>query len=329
MQTTPQRRTLLALCLATATLIGAHPVQAQDAFPSRPITIIVPFAPGGGNDTVSRLIAEPLSAELKQPVIAVNKLGAGGAIGTAQVAKGTPDGYTIVMVNGSNTTYPEVERLRAVQPAYELAQLEPLALLTNDPLFLAVRADAPYKTAVEFVKAAQAKPNSIDYASSGNLGPVHIAFELLGGAANTSFNQIQYKGVGPALIAVLGGEVGTIASNPAALSAHVTSGKLRPLAVMSDQRHSLAPEAPTLKELGWDVQYSLWTGLYATAGTPPAVIQKLRAAIKNAAASTKFIEGIRKAGYSYNYRDAPEFRKFVDEDAGRVNSLLRKIVKPD
>jgi tripartite-type tricarboxylate transporter receptor subunit TctC len=98
MQTTPQRRTLLALCLATATLIGAHPVQAQDAFPSRPITIIVPFAPGGGNDTVSRLIAEPLSAELKQPVIAVNKLGAGGAIGTAQVAKGTPDGYTIVMV---------------------------------------------------------------------------------------------------------------------------------------------------------------------------------------------------------------------------------------
>ena len=159
-------------------LLSFTPAQAQNRFPDKPINIIVPFAPGGGNDLVSRLISEPLGEILKQSVIVVNKAGAGGSIGTSYVAKAAPDGYNLVMANNSNVTYPDIEKLTAKKPSYEMSQLEPLAMLSNDPLFLVVRSDSPFKTAVELVKAAQAKPNSIDYASSGNLGPIHVQFEL-------------------------------------------------------------------------------------------------------------------------------------------------------
>jgi len=303
--------------------------QAQNRFPDKPINIIVPFAPGGGNDLVARLVTEPLGEILKQPVIVVNKTGAGGSIGTSYVAKVAPDGYNLVMANNSNVTYPDIEKLAARKPSYEMNQLEPLAMLSNDPIYWVVRSDSPFKTAAELVKAAQAKPNSIDYSSSGNLGPIHVAFELIGDAVKTSFNQIQYKGVGPGVLALLGGEVHTTIVNPATLSGQLSSGKIRVLAVTSDKRHTLVPDAPTLNELGIDVRYSLWNGLFVTAGTPSDVVQRLRVAIQEMSKSEKFITGMQKAGFQLDYRDAPDFKKYTTEDSGKVMKVLQKVVKPE
>jgi len=291
-------------------LLSFTPVQAQNRYPDKPINIIVPFAPGGGNDLVSRLISEPLGEIFKQSVIVVNKAGAGGSIGTSYVAKAAPDGYNLVMANNSNVTYPDIEKLTARKPSYEMSQLEPLAMLSNDPLFLVVRSDSPFKTAAELVKAAQAKPDSIDYASSGNLGPIHVQFELIGDAVKTSFNQIQYKGVGPGVLALLSGEVQTTTVNPGTLSGQLGSGKIRVLAVTGDKRHTLVPDAPTLNELGIDVRYSLWFGLFVTVGTPSDVVLRLRVAIQEVSKSEKFITGLQKAGFQLDYRDAPDFKKY-------------------
>ena len=310
-------------------LLSFTPVQAQNRYPDKPINIIVPFAPGGGNDLVSRLISEPLGEILKQSVIVVNKAGAGGSIGTSYVAKAAPDGYNLVMANNSNVTYPDIEKLTAKKPSYEMSQLEPLAMLSNDPLFLVVRSDSPFKTAAELVKAAQAKPNSIDYASSGNLGPIHVQFELIGDAVKASFNQIQYKGVGPGVLALLGGEVQTTTVNPGTLSGQLGSGKIRVLAVTGDKRHTLVPDAPTLNELGIDVRYSLWFGLFVTAGTPSDVVLRLRGAIQEVSKSEKFITGLQKAGFQLDYRDAPDFKKYYTEDSGKVMKVLQKVVKPE
>jgi tripartite-type tricarboxylate transporter receptor subunit TctC len=310
-------------------LLSFTPVQAQNRYPDKPINIIVPFAPGGGNDLVSRLISEPLGEILKQSVIVVNKAGAGGSIGTSYVAKAAPDGYNLVMANNSNVTYPDIEKLTARKPSYEMSQLEPLAMLSNDPLFLVVRSDSPFKTAAELVKAAQAKPDSIDYASSGNLGPIHVQFELIGDAVKTSFNQIQYKGVGPGVLALLSGEVQTTTVNPGTLSGQLGSGKIRVLAVTGDKRHTLVPDAPTLNELGIDVRYSLWFGLFVTAGTPSDVVLRLRVAIQEVSKSEKFITGLQKAGFQLDYRDAPDFKKYYTEDSGKVMKVLQKVVKPE
>ncbi|MEI7530299.1 MAG: tripartite tricarboxylate transporter substrate binding protein [Betaproteobacteria bacterium] len=303
---------------------------ADEKYPSKAINLIVPFAPGGGNDLVARLLSGPLSTEFNQPVVVINKLGAGGSIGTAEVAHANPDGYNLVLLNSANITYPESEKLAGRKPLYELSELEPLALLSNDPVFIVIRADLPYKNIGEFFKAAQAKPGSIDYSSSGNLGPIHIQYELLGSALNTSFTQIQYKGVGPSMLALLGGEVHTTAVNPATLSAQLGSGKVRVLAVTGEQRHPLVPDAPTFKELGMlESGYRLWTGIYAPAGTPPDVLKKLNVAIANAVKSTRFTNGMKQANLILDYREPVEFKKFVDDDSKKVLKVFGKLITPE
>ena len=303
---------------------------AQDKFPSKPINLIVPYAPGGSNDLVARLLSGPLSIELNQPVVVINKTGAGGAIGTTELANASPDGYNLVMLNSANITYPEAERLAGRKPLYELNQIEPLALLSNDPIFIIIRSDLPYKNMGEFFKAAQAKPGFFDYSSSGNLGPIHIQYELLGSALKTTFTQIQYKGVGPSVLALLSGEVHTTAVNPATLSAQLSSGKIRVLGVTGDQRHPLVPDAPSFKELGiLDSSYRLWTGLYTTAGIPPEVLKKLNLAIANAAKSPRFVNGMKQANLLLDFRESTDFKNFVDEDAKKVIKVFGKLIVPE
>jgi len=303
---------------------------AQDKFPSKPINLIVPYAPGGSNDLVARLLSGPLSVELNQPVVVINKTGAGGAIGTAELANANPDGYNLVMLNSANITYPEAERLAGRKPLYELNQIEPLALLSNDPIFIVIRSDLPYKNMGEFFKAAQAKPGFFDYSSSGNLGPIHIQYELLGSALKTTFTQIQYKGVGPSILALLSGEVHTTVVNPATLSAQLSSGKIRVLGVTGDQRHPLVPDAPSFKELGiLESSYRLWTGLYTTAGIPPEVLKKLNLAIANAAKSPRFVNGMKQANLLLDFRESTDFKNFVDEDAKKVIKVFGKLIVPE
>ena len=321
---------IIFIGLGIVSLIGiTPPSKAQDAFPNRPINIIVPFAPGGVNDLVARLMVESLSEQLKQPIIVLNKPGAGGAIGTAFVAKGPTDGYNILIINSGNVTYPDAERLAGHKPMYEMSQLEPIALLTNDPMYLVVRSDSPYKTLADLVKAAQLKPDSIDYSSSGNLTPINLGFEMFGDEIHTSFNQIQYKGSGLGVLALLGGEVQTSFLNPGTLSAQLASGKLRVLAASSEKRHSLVPEAPTFLESGYDFEYSIYTGLYVATGTPEHIVKKIRLAVQNAAKSEKLMAAMKLGNFQFDYRDGPDFKKYVDASSARVIKVLKKTIKPD
>lgn len=300
---------------------------AEDIFPSKPINLIVPFAPGGGNDLVARLLSGPLSDELNQPVVVINKAGAGGSIGTAAVANAIPDGYNLVLLNSANITYPEAEKLAGRKPLYELNQIEPIALLSNDPIFIVIRSDLPYKNMDEFFKAAQAKPGSFNYSSSGNLGPIHIQYELIGSALKTSFTQIQYKGVAPSVLALLSGEVHTTAVNPATLSAQLSNSKIRVLGVTGDQRHPLVPDAPSFKELGiLDASYKLWTGIYTTTGVPADVLKKLNVAIANAVKNPRFVNGMKQANLILDFRQSTAFKNFVDEDSKKVLKVFGKLI---
>src|SRR5256885_304795 len=268
--------TLLAALAARAAL-------AQDVFPSKPITMIVPLPPGGVADIVGRPLASVMQKSLKHPVVVVNRTGAGGAVGMAAVAKSAPDGYTILMGLSSISIFPVSDRINGKEPAYEMSDFAPIALVTADPTVLVVRADGPYKTLKEFVAAAKARPGKINYSSSGVYGTLHVAMEIFANAAGIKLFHIPYQGGGPAVTALLAGQVEASPQGPAAAIGHIRAGKMRALASWGTQRLKLLPDIPTFKELGYDAEFYIWTGIFVPAATPPAVIQKLRAAVKDAA----------------------------------------------
>ncbi|MDO9216907.1 MAG: tripartite tricarboxylate transporter substrate binding protein, partial [Lacisediminimonas sp.] len=212
-----------AACFTLALGLAA-PALAQDNWPSRPITMIVPFPPGGVADAVGRPVAQALSRELKQSVVVENKGGAGGAIGMGAVAKAAPDGYTMLMSLASMTTIPEADKLNNRPSLFQLAQLKPIARFTADPTVLVVRADAPWKNIDEFVKDVRSKPGKYSFASSGNYGTMHVPMEMLKANANLRILHVPYTGAGPALIALLGGQVEAVATGPASVLQHIKGG---------------------------------------------------------------------------------------------------------
>lgn len=207
---------LAAAAAAFATLAAA----AQD-YPSKPVTMIVPFPPGGVADTVARPVAEALARELKQPVVGENRVGAGGALGMGAAARAPADGYTVLMSLSSISILPEADRLLERKPAYTLAQFRPVARFTADPTVLVVRADAPWKSLADFVAAAKARPGAYNYGSSGNYGTMHVPMEMLKSEAGFRMVHIPYTGAGPAVLALLGGQVDAVASGPSTVAQHI------------------------------------------------------------------------------------------------------------
>jgi tripartite-type tricarboxylate transporter receptor subunit TctC len=313
-------------CLMLAVAGGAA---AQDQFPAGPVSIIVPNPPGGSSDINARILSEPLSAALKQPVVILNRPGLGGAIGAAQVAKAKPDGYTLLLALSSVVVAPEAERISGRKPLYELDQLEPVALLSSDPMVLLVRADSPWRSLADLVKAAKEKPGSINYSSSGNFGPIHLSVEMLAHQAGIKLVQVPFGGGGPSMLALLAGQVQMTTAAPAVAAAQISAGKLRPLAVSGAKRLTSLPDVPTYKEAGFDAEYYIWAGLYVPAGTPKPVIQTLRQSVQKAARSPQFITGMEKQGIILDYRDAPEFRQFAQEDGIRMARVVKAIGKVD
>jgi tripartite-type tricarboxylate transporter receptor subunit TctC len=305
-----------------------QPANAQD-YPSRPINLVVPFAPGGVNDSVARIISDPLGAELKQSIVVLNKGGVGGAIGTAEVAKGGPTGYNLLLANGGITIHPDAERISGRQPMYELSQVEPIALLSSDPMMILVRADSPYKTLADLIKAARDKPETVSYSSSGNFGPIFLSVELLAQAANVKFLHVPYKGGGPAVIGLLSGDVAMTTAGPNVAAPQIAAGKVRALAVSGTKRLTAFPEVPTYREAGFDAEYYIWTGIYGPSGMPPAVIQKLRGAIRDVARSERVATAMSRQGIMADYRDSADFKTYVEQDAARIIALLKKIGKID
>jgi tripartite-type tricarboxylate transporter receptor subunit TctC len=316
---------MLRRLVAIALLAAAPAAFAQDAYPSKPITMIVPFPPGGVADIVGRPLAVTMEKALKQSVVVVNRTGAGGAIGMAAVAKAPPDGYTILMGLSSISVFPVSDRVNGKTPAYELKDFAPIALVTADPTVLVVRTDSPYKTVKDFVDAAKANPGKINYSSAGVYSTLHVAMEIFAGAAGIKLFHIPYQGGGPAVTALLGGQVEALASGPAAAVGQIKAGKMRALASWSDKRLALLPDIPTFKELGYDAEFYIWSGVFAPAATPGPVLAKLRAAVREAANAPEFKAAMDKVSTPVSYLDAPEFQKYWDRDAARLKTVVERI----
>ncbi len=300
---------------------------AQDSYPSKPVTMVNPFPPGGVADIVGRPLAALMEKTLKQPVVMVNRPGAGGAVGMASVARAPADGYTILMGLSSISIFPVSDRINGKAPPYELKDFAPIALVTADPTVLVVRTDSPYRTLRDFVEAAKANPGKINYSSSGVYGTLHVAMEIFANAAGIKLFHVPYQGGGPAVTALLGGQVEALASGPAAAIGQIKGGKMRALASWSSERLKLLPEIPTFKELGYDAEFYIWTGVFVPAATPSLVVSRLREVVREAANSPEFKAAMEKVSTPVSYLDAPEFQKYWERDAARLKVALEKIGK--
>jgi tripartite-type tricarboxylate transporter receptor subunit TctC len=227
----------------------------------------------------------------------------------------------------SISIFPVSDRINGKEPPYEMREFAPIALVTADPTVLVVRADGPYKTLKDFVAAAKARPGKINYSSSGVYGTLHVAMEIFANAAGIQLFHVPYQGGGPAVTALLSGQVEASAQGPAAVIGHIKAGKMRALASWGTERLKLLPDIPTFKEQGYDAEFYIWSGVFAPAATPAPVIAKLREAVHEAANSAEFRGAMEKLQTPVSYLDAPEFAKYWERDAARLKSALEKIGK--
>lgn len=294
---------------------------ALAAFPDKPLRVIVPFAPGGGTDAITRSLGIGLSEALGQPVIVDNKPGAGTIIGTDAVAKSAPDGYTLVMATFAHAVNP------ALQPKlpYDTDKaFAPIALIGVSPNVLVVRADRPYKTVAELVAAAKAKPGSLTFASQGNGTSAHLAGELFKSLAKVNITHVPYRGAGPAMTDLLGGQVDMMFATAAAARPFVSAGKMRALAVTTAHRSPAYADVPTLAESGVPgYAAESWYGLYAAAGTPKDVIARLNDAVRRAVKADAFVKQTQAEGMAVNVGTPQELDRYVRAEEVR----WRKVVK--
>ena len=316
-----------ALAISSLAMLAISPTHSQKAYPSKPIALVVPFPPGGVADIVARPAADAMSRVLNAPIVIENKPGAGGGIGMGYVAKSKPDGYTLLLALSSISILPEADRITGRAPMFQLGQLVPIARLTADPTVLAVRADSPWKTLQDFVADARKRPGGITYGSSGNYGTMHVPMEMFASSAGVKLLHVPYTGAGPAVIGLLGGNIDAVASGPSTVIQHVKAGKLRVLASWGDKRLASLPDVPTLTESGYDAVFFQWSGLFAPAGTPEAIIVRLREAAHAAATDPRFMAALATVETPIQYMDAPELQRFWDADAKKLGDVVRRVGK--
>ena len=319
-------RSLAAVFLALL-VVAVAPVAAQEPFPTRPITIVNPFPPGGQADLSGRPLAAALEKVLKQPVVITNKPGASGAVGMQSVAVAKPDGYTITITVPAISTIPEVDKLFGRTPTITREQFEPLARINADPCVIVVNAERPWKNIKELLDEVKKRPGEITFSSSGIYGASHVPMEMfLQAAGGLKMRHLPTTGGGPATTAVLGGHADLWCSTTGPAAPHVKSGKFRALAVTSAARHPHF-DAPTLKELGYDVEYYLWIGLFAPKGTPASAVKALREGVRQAVEDPAFKSALEKIQSPLAYQDADEFRAWWDADATRLAEVIKRIGK--
>ena len=300
---------------------------AADAWPSKVITMVVPFPPGGVADTVARPVANAMERHLKNSFIIENKGGAGGAIGMGQVARAAPDGYTILMALSSISIIPEADKVTGRKPLYQMAQLKPIARFTADPTVLVVRADSPWKTLPEFIAAVRSKPGAYSFGSSGNYGTMHVPMEMLKAEAKLHLLHVPYTGAAPAVMALLSDQVTALSTGPASVAQHVKAGKLRVLAHWGTEPLAAFPGVPSLKEAGHPVEFAQWSGLFVPADTPEPVVAKLREAARFASSDPLVRQTMTTAGSPLQYLDTPEFQAYIAEDSKKLKDAVHKIGK--
>lgn len=318
-----------ALFAASLAALAAAPVAlAQDAYPAKPVSVVVPFSPGGISDVIGRPFVHSLGKALKQSFIIENRPGAGGGVGMAYAARARPDGYTLMVALSSISAIPASDRLFGRPPSYEIRQFAPIALISADPAFLVVRADSPWKSVKDLVEAAKAKPGAIPYGSTGNYGTMHVGMEMFTNAAGIRMNHIPYGGGGQQVAAIVGGQVDAVTQLPVTVAGQIAGGKLKALATYAPTRVPGYADVPTFKELGYpEVEYFVWTGFFAPAGTPPEVLAALRRGTREAVQDPEFRTAMEKARSPIVYKDADEFQAYLDADAKRLTAVIQKIGK--
>jgi tripartite-type tricarboxylate transporter receptor subunit TctC len=321
-----KRRMMLG---AAGALTLTRRLRAQGGdFPSRGVSMVVAFPPGGQADVVARPVAAALERHWKQPVPVVNRAGASGEIGNASVARAAPDGYTLLMALSSLAILPEAARLFGRQPAYELDQLAPIALFTADPTLLVVPAAAPWQTLEAFIADAKARPGAISYSSSGNYSALHVPMAMLTGAAGIDLLHVPFQGGAPALTALLGNQVQALATGPGPAAAHIREGRLRALACWGARRLSEFPDVPTLIEKGFpEAEFYIWAGVFAPAATPAPLREALRRAMAAVAADAEVRRALAASDNTLDYRDGDAFEQFFRTDSARLQRAVRRIGK--
>jgi len=315
-----QRRRFLTGAMAA---LAAGPTGAQESYPSRAITIINAFPPGGVNDIVTRPLASAMEPILKQPVVVETKAGAAGQVGAQVVASSRPDGYTLLSHNTGISGYAEVDKLFGRPAKVTRADFIPLARLVAEPVLLLVNEQQPYKTLKEFLEGARTRPDALVFSSGGLYGASHLPLAYLEKATGPlKLRHLPTAGGGPAILAILGNNAQVTTQSVSATLPHIRSGKLRPLAVFSATRSQALPDVPTLKELGYDVEYYLWVGIFAPKGTDPAVVNILRAAINKAVHTEQFKTTLVSAGQELAYLDGPDFQQFWNIDGKRTDEAV-------
>jgi tripartite-type tricarboxylate transporter receptor subunit TctC len=311
---------LIKLAVAVAATTLAQLAAAQ-SFPSRPVKMIVPFPPGGGTDILARPLAQKLSEKWGQPVVIENRGGAGGNIGVKAAADAEPDGYTIILgVQGTHAVNPSLY----ANPGFDtLRDFAPLTLVANTPNILVVHPSVPAKTVAELIAYAKANPGTLNYATPGNGTPSHLATEMFKSMAGVDLTHVPYKGSGPALTDMLGGQTQVWIANAPVVLPFIKTGKLRALATTSAKRPAIAADIPTLQEAGLaGYEADTWYGLFAPAKTPKAILDKLHADIVEALRSPEIRETYAAQGAEVVANGREEFTAKVRDDLAKWKKVI-------
>ena len=291
----PNQRARIHFAVSIAVLLCAPALAIADEWPTKPVKIVVPFAPGGGSDFIARYIARRLTEELKQPFIVDNRPGAGGNIGAEQGIKSPPDGYTLTLIASSYTVNPSVYKLN-FDPVNDIT---PIVQISQGPLIIVVNPSLAAKTLPEFIALAKSKPSEINYASSGQGSIIHAATEMFNQRAGTKMTHVPYKGSGPALTDTIAGQTQVFFSSASTAMPQVQAGKLRAIGVTTGKRIPALPNVPTVGESGvanYDV--TLWHGLIGPKGMPPAIVNRINAAVGRALKLKESEEQLQNDGVS-------------------------------
>ncbi len=309
---------LLAIAGIALALTGT--AAAQD-YPSRPVRIVVPFAPGGLNDLLARTVAAGLTDRLGKQFVVENKTGAGGVVGSELVAKSPPDGYTLLIVSIAHAVNPALYKL----PYEPLKAFAPISIFASSPNALAVNPELPAKSLKEFVALAQSKPGDIQYGSGGIGGSLHLGMELFKLVAKVDLLHVPFRGAGPAVIDVAGGHTKAIVATVTTLAPHVKSGKLRGLAISGKARSRVLPDMPTMDEAGLPgYEAGNWIGLVAPAGTPDAIVARLNKEISAIQDSDEFKKRLDDDGADIVKMTPAEFGGYMERELDKWGRVVRE-----
>jgi len=314
------RQTLLTLFAICALLHSASGPLAQQAYPARPVELVVPFQPGGGVDNMARTFADAARPHFSQPFVVVYRPGAASLIGLAYTANAPADGYKVAMISAELLTAP----LMGVGKVSH-TQFQPIAQFNSDPSTLAVRADSPWKTIDQFLDFAKINPGKVSIANAGAGSISHIAAAVLGRKTDAAFLDVPYQGSAPAVLSVLSGQVSATTANYSVLAPHVDAGKIRVLGVMSRNRFSALPDVPTFNEHNIDVVVDVWRGIAVKKETPKPIVDRLRQVAARVAEEPVLKEALRRQGLTFAYADSEAFSSMISREAEYYAAIVPQL----